>query len=68
MTPPRATRDLKHATAGELAGLRDAVTVLIEHERHVSPRVLTELCLIREETIAELRSRPHTVRSGPQAS
>ena len=68
MTAPRATRDLKHATAGELAALRDAVTVLIEHERRVSPRVLTELCLIREETIAELRSRLHTVRSGPQAS
>ena len=68
MTPPRATRDLKRATPGELAALRDAATVLIEHDRQISPRVLTDLCLIREESAAELRSRLHTARSGTQAS
>ena len=68
MTRPRATRDLKDATAEELAALRDAATVLVEHERRISPRVLTDLCLIREETTAELGSRLHPVRSDQQAS
>lgn len=68
MTPPRATRDLKHATPEELAAVRDAATVLIAHERQISPRILTDLCLIREESAAELRSRLHTARSGPRAT
>lgn len=68
MTPPRATRDLKRATPEELTALRDAATVLIEHDRLISPRVLTDLCLIREESAAELRSRLHALRSGTQAS
>jgi hypothetical protein len=32
-------------------------TVLVEHERRISPRVLSDLCLIREEAAAELGSR-----------
>ena len=42
--------------------------MLVEHERRISPRVLTDLCLIREETTAELGSRLHSVRSDQQAS
>ena len=68
MTWPRATRDLKDATAEELAALRDAAAVLVEHEQRISPRVLTDLCLIREEATAELGSRVHAVRSDQQAS
>jgi hypothetical protein len=68
MTEPRATRDLKHATTEELAAIRDAATVLAEHERRISPRVLTDVCLIREEATAELGSRLHAMRSGRQAS
>jgi hypothetical protein len=63
MTGPRATRDLKQATSEELAAMRDAATVLIEHERRISPRVLTDLCLIREEAAVELSSRLHAMRS-----
>jgi hypothetical protein len=68
MTGPRATRNLKHATPEELAAIRDAAAVLVEHERRISPRVLTDLCLIREEATAELGSRLHAVRSNQQAS
>lgn len=68
MTEPRATRDLKHATTEELAAMRDAAAVLVEHERRISPRVLTDMCLIREEVTAELASRLHAVRSNQQAS
>ena len=69
MTRQRATRDLRDATAEELAALPDAATVLVEHERRrISPRVLTDLCLIREEAAAELGSRVHAVRSDRQAS
>jgi hypothetical protein len=68
MTEPRATRDIKHATAEDLAAMRDAAAVLVEHERRISPRVLTDLCLIHEETVAELGSRLHAVRSDQQAS
>jgi hypothetical protein len=57
MTWPRATRNLKHADAGYLIALRDAAAVLLEHERHVSPDVITVLCQIREETAAELKAR-----------
>jgi hypothetical protein len=59
MTEPRATRDLKHATTKELIAMRDAATVLTEHERRISPRVLTDVCLIREEATAELGTRSH---------
>ena len=68
MTSQRATRDLKDATAEELAALRDAAAVLVEHERRISPRVLTDLCLIREEAAAELGSRLHAVQPDRQAS
>ena len=47
MTWPRATRNLKHADAGQLAAMQDAAAVLLEHERHVSPNVITALCQIR---------------------
>ena len=59
MTEPRATRDLKHATTEELAAIKDAATVLTEHERRISPRVVTDLCLIREEVTAQLGARSH---------
>ena len=71
MTWPRATRNLKHAEAGQLTAIKDAAAVLLEHERHISPHVITVLCQIREETAAELKARgtsadqptpaPHTV-------
>jgi hypothetical protein len=57
MTWPRATRNLKHADAGHLTAMRDAAAVLLEHERHVSPDVITVLCQIREEAAAELKDR-----------
>jgi hypothetical protein len=37
--------------------MQDAATVLLEHERHISPHVITALCQIREETAAELKAR-----------
>jgi hypothetical protein len=57
MTWPRATRNLKHADAGQLTAMQDAAAVLLEHERHISPGVITALCQIREETVAELKAR-----------
>jgi len=51
---PRATRNLRHADAGQLVAIRDAAAVLLEHERHISPGVITMLCQIREEATAEL--------------
>ena len=65
MTWPRATRNLKHADAGHLAAMRDAAAVLLEHERHVSPDVITVLCQIREETAAELKARQETSADQP---
>lgn len=57
MTWPRATRNLKHTDAGQLTAMQDAAAVLLEHERHVSPDVITALCQIREEAAAELKAR-----------
>lgn len=57
MTWPRATRNLKHADAGQLTAIEAAAAVLLEHERHMSPDVITALCQIREETVAELKAR-----------
>ena len=57
MTWPRATRNLKHAEAGQLTVMLDAAAVLLEHERYISPDVITALCQIREETAAELKAR-----------
>jgi hypothetical protein len=37
--------------------MRDAARLLMEHQRRISPRVLTELCLIQEEAEAELYKR-----------
>ena len=65
MTWPRATRNLKQADAGQLAAMRDAAAVLLEHERHVSPEVNTVLCQIREETAAELKARHETPADQP---
>ena len=50
MTWPRATRNLKHADAGQLTTMQYAAAVLLEYEWHVSPDVITTLCQIREET------------------
>jgi hypothetical protein len=52
-----ATRDLSKASEADLTAMHDAAKLLMEHERRISPRVITELCLIREETRAELRKR-----------
>jgi sugar (pentulose or hexulose) kinase len=57
MTWPRATRNLKHAHAGQLTAMQHAAAVLLDHERHLSPDVITVLCQIREETAAELKAR-----------
>ncbi|MGO9277564.1 MAG: hypothetical protein ACLP3Q_08530 [Streptosporangiaceae bacterium] len=51
------TRDLGKAKDVDLAAMHDAAKLLMQHERRISPRVVTELCLIREETDAELRKR-----------
>ena len=66
MTWPRATRNLKHADAGQLTAMQGAVAVLLEHERHITPDVLTALCQIREETAAELKAREGHRQAGPR--
>jgi hypothetical protein len=48
--------------------MRDAAQLLIDHERQLNPRVLTDLCLIREETSAELRRRMDSVNPDAEAS
>jgi hypothetical protein len=63
----RATRSLKAAGAKDLANMRDEAQLLINHERLINPRVLTDLCLIREETSAELRRRVDSVDSDAEA-
>ena len=76
MTWPRATRNLKHADAGQLTAMQNAAAALLEHERHISPHVITVLCQIREETAAALkatdghqqtspRHRPHIATAQP---
>jgi hypothetical protein len=57
MTWPRATRNLKHGDAGQLTVMQDAAAALLEHERLISPDVITVLCQIREETATELKAR-----------
>ena len=66
MTWPRATRRLKDIDAGKLTAMRDAAAVLLEHERHISPDVITALCQIREETAAELKSREEHQQASPR--
>ena len=66
MTWPRATRSLKHAEAGQLTAIQDAAAVLLEHERHISPDVITVLYQIREETAAELSSREGHQKASPR--
>ncbi len=67
MSWQRATRSLKAAGAKDLAHMHDAAQLLIDHERLINPRVLTDLCLIREETSAELRRRMDSVDSDAEA-
>ena len=67
MTWPRATRNLKHADAGQLAMMQDAAAALLEHERYVSPDVLTALCQIREEAAAELKARERHQQAMPDS-
>lgn len=59
-----ATRNLNHASTDTLLRLRDAAAVLIEHDRQISPRVMTDLLLIREETTAALQ---HTTSAAQPA-
>jgi hypothetical protein len=61
MSWARATRELSKASDVELAAMHDAARLLMDHERHISPRVLTELCLIREEPSAEVRERARSL-------
>jgi hypothetical protein len=68
MTSPRATRNLKHTDAGQLTVMQDAAAVLLEHERHISPHVVTALCQIREETAAELKARQEASADQPTPS
>jgi cytoplasmic iron level regulating protein YaaA (DUF328/UPF0246 family) len=65
MTWPRATRNLKRTDAGQLTTMLDAAAVLLEHERHISPDVITSLCQIREETAAELKARQEASADQP---
>jgi len=44
-----ATRNLKHASSDTLEKLRDASAVLVAHEHQISPHLMTDLLLIREE-------------------
>jgi hypothetical protein len=37
--------------------MRDAAALLLDHEHHLNPRIVTDLCLIREQCTAELTSR-----------
>jgi hypothetical protein len=64
-----ATRGLSKASDADLTAMHEAAKLLIEHEHHISPPVLTELCLIREETNGELRKRarsaPSEIVNGP---
>ena len=46
----------------------DAAAVLLQHERHVSPDVITVLCQIREETAAELKARQEASADQPAPS
>jgi hypothetical protein len=52
-----ATRNLSKASYADLTAIHDAAKLLMDHERRVTPQVLTELCLISEETEAELNKR-----------
>ena len=68
MSWQRATRSLKAAGAKDLSNMRDAAQLLIDHERLINPRVLTDLCLIREETSAEQRRRADVADPDAEAS
>jgi hypothetical protein len=57
MARAHATRNLSKANEADLTAMHDAARELMVHERRINPRVVTELCLIREETDAELRKR-----------
>jgi len=66
MTWPRATRSLKDTDAAQLTAMQDAAAVLLEHERHISPDVITALCQIREETAAEQKAREGHQQASPR--
>jgi hypothetical protein len=53
----RGTRDIRQATDEQLAAMREGVARLLENQRFVQPRVLTELSLMDEEITAELGRR-----------
>jgi len=57
-----ATRDLSKASDADLTAMHNAADALMKHQRSISPRVLTELCLIREETFFELQKRTQATR------
>jgi hypothetical protein len=50
-------RDLVHTTGKQLGDMRDALAVLLDHEHHINPRVVTDLCVMREQITAELERR-----------
>jgi hypothetical protein len=62
------TRDLRHASSDELTAMRDAATVLINHERRINPGLLTGLWQIREETTTALVGRTLAVNADSRAT
>lgn len=62
-----ATHNLKHASTDTLMRLREAAAVLIEHDQQISPRVMTDLLLIREETTAALQETGQTAEPADRA-
>jgi alpha-ketoglutarate-dependent taurine dioxygenase len=67
LSAPRAARFGQHASTDTLLRLRAAAAVLIEHDQQISPRVMTDLLLIREETTAALQQTGQTAESADRA-
>ena len=65
MSWAHATQHLRQADDEALQEMHDAAARLLEYERQIKPSVVTELCLIVEETRAEARRRasPEPARS-----
>ena len=53
----RASRQIKLAEAGQLTAMSDGLDLIMDHDRFVSPLLLTSLCELREEIAAELKRR-----------
>jgi hypothetical protein len=53
----RGTRDIRLASDEQVQAMRDGLARLLENQRYVNPRALTELSLMDEEITAELGRR-----------